>query len=84
MTEVRLYASHPDYKKFNSMQHKLVMATNPHMFFGSEEILEPERLALVEAIKDAIRESLNEYEYLPPGIAAVINKLEENMQEEEE
>ena len=85
MTEVRLYASHPDFQKFDSMQRMLLIATNPQLFFGFEvDIPEAERLATVELIKRDIEEAIDEYEYLPPGIAAVINKLEDKFTEEEE
>ena len=80
MSEVRLFASHPDFQKFDFMQRMLVIATNPQMFFSSEVIAEPERLAAVEDIKGAIGEELDEYEPLPPNIAEYINKLEENIQ----
>jgi len=78
MSEVRLYASHPDYKKFDFMQRLLVMATNPQMFFGFEvDVAEPERLATVELIKSDIEKVMDDYEYLPPNIADYINVLVE-------
>ena len=81
MKKIHLYASHPDYKKFDFMQHMLLIATNPQMFFGFEvDVLEPERLAAIELIKKGIKEEMDDYQFLPPNIAEHINKLEENMQ----
>lgn len=37
MNEVRLMASHPDYKKFKRKQQQLCWITNPHMLFGIKE-----------------------------------------------
>ena len=83
MSEVRLFASHPDYKDFDFMQNLLVMATNPQMFFDVElDVPEPERLATVELIKEDIRKMMDDYQFLPPGIAEYMNKLEEEIQEE--
>ena len=85
MSEVRLYASHPDYKKFDFMQRLLLMATNPQMFFGFEvDVAEPERLATVELIKEDIEKAMDDYQFLPPGIAEHINKLEDGLIEEDE
>ena len=79
--EVRLYASHPDFKKFNFMQYLLLIATNPQMFFSFEvDVPEPERFATVELIKADIEKAIEDYQFLPPAIAEVINKLEEKMQ----
>lgn len=75
MSEVRLYVSHPDFVKFDFMQHLLVMATNPQMFFGFEvDVAEPERLATVELIKEDIEKVMDGF--LPHSIAEHINKLE--------
>ena len=79
MSEVRLCASHPDFKKFDRMQHLLLMATNPQMFFIEVDVPNAEQLATVEMIKADIAEMLDEYEYLPPNIAEVVNKLEEGL-----
>ena len=85
MTEVRLYASHPDFQKFDSMQRMLLIATNPQLFFDIEvDVPEAEWLATVEMIKEDIGKAIDDYEYLPPAIAEVINMLEDKMQEEEE
>jgi len=85
MSEVRLYASHPDFRKFDFMQRLLLIVTNPHMFFNVHVIIqEPERLALVEMIKGEIEKVMDEYEYLPPNIAEIINKLEDGLIEEDE
>ena len=84
MTEVRLKASHPDFQKFDSMQRLLLIATNPQMYFGFDEYgPEPERLASVEQIKSEMEIAIDGYEFLPPGIAEIINKLEDKIQEEE-
>ena len=84
MAEVRLYASHPDFQKFDSMQRLLLIATNPQMYFGFEvDVPEVERIATVELIKEGIEKEMDEYEFLPPGIAEIINKLEDKIQEEE-
>ena len=78
MIEVRLYSSHPDYNKFAVRQRLLCIAINPQMFFGFEvDVAEPERIATVEKIKEDIGKEIDGYQYLPPGIAEVINKLEE-------
>jgi len=80
MTEVRLYASHPDYKRFAFMQHLLVMATNPQMWFDIEvDVPEPERLATVELIKEDIERAMNGYQFLDADMAEIVNKLEEEM-----
>jgi len=80
--EVRLYASHPDFKKFEFMQNMLLIAINPQMFFGLEvDVAEAERLATVELIKEDIGKAIDEYVFLPTNIAEYINKLEENLQE---
>ena len=80
MNEVRLYASHPDFKKFDFMQRLLLMATNPQMYFGFEvDVAEPERLATVELIKEDIGKAIDDYQFLPPGIAEHINKLEDDL-----
>jgi len=78
MSEVRLYASHPDYNKFDFMQRLLLMAINPQMFFGfTMDVADPERIATIELIKEDIGNAIDGYQYLPPNIAKVINKLEE-------
>ena len=78
MSEVRLFSSHPDYNKFADRQRLLLMAINPQMFFGFEvDVAEPERIATVELIKEDIGKSIDGYQYLPPNIAKIINKLEE-------
>ena len=79
MSEVRLYASHPDFQKFDFMQSMLLIATNPQMFYGFEVVLEPERLAMVEDIKNAIGEELDGYEPLPAHLADYVNVLEEEL-----
>ena len=80
MSEVRLCASHPDFRKFDFMQRLLLMATNPQMYYGFEvDVAEPERLATVELIKEDIEKAMDEYEFLPPGIAEIINKLEDGL-----
>ena len=85
MSEVRLYASHPDFRKFDFMQRLLLMATNPQMYFSLEvDVPEAERLATVELIKEDIEKAMDEYEFLPPGIAEIINKLEDGLIEEEQ
>ena len=85
MSEVRLYASHPDHKKFDFMQRLLLMATNPQMYYGFEaDVAEPERLATVELIKEDIGKAIDDYQFLPPGIAEIINKLEDGLIKEEE
>ena len=85
MSEVRLYASHPDYRKFDFMQRLLLMATNPQMYYGFEvDVAEPERLATVELIKEDMGRVMDDYEFLPPGIAEFINKLEDGLIEEDE
>ena len=86
MTEIRLYASHPDHKRFDLLQRDLVIAMNPQMFFSiykdaPEEVPEAERLATVELIKDNIEKEMDEYEFLPPNIAEVVNELERKMKE---
>ena len=63
MKKIHLYASHPDYKKFDLMQNMLLIATNPQMFFWidpdvselEDELQEnnPEYLATVELTKNA-------------------------------
>ena len=80
--EVRLMASHPDFKKFEFMQRMLLIATNPQMFFSTEIIAEPERLAAVEGIKDAIGEGLDGYVPLPANLADYINVLEEELKDD--
>ena len=91
---MRLMASHPDFKKFDLMQRKLLIVMNPQMFFWyeSEEedgreaerfsigIAEPERLAMIEEMKDEIGEELDEYEPLPAHLADYVNVLEEELQ----
>lgn len=77
MSEVRLYASHPDFKKFDILQRLLLRATNPQMFFNFEvDVPEAERCATVELIKEDIGMAMDGF--LPPGIAEHINKLEEH------
>ena len=78
MTIIHLYASHPDYQKFDFMQRLLVMAINPHMFFDIElDVPEAERLASVELIKADMGRYMDDYQYLPANIAEVVNKMEE-------
>ena len=82
MSEIRLYASHPDFERFNSMQRMLLIATNPQLFFGFEvDVPELERLATVAKIKENIEKEMDEYEFLPPNIAEVVNELERKMKE---
>ena len=77
VSEVRLYASHPDYQKFAFMQSLLCLATNPHIFFDLEvDVPEPERLAIVELIKRDMGEIMDDYQFLPAHIAEIINRLE--------
>jgi len=82
MSEIRLYASHPDFGKFDTLQRDLVIATNPQLFFDIEvDIPEDERLATVELIKGIIEVEMNEYQFLPSNIAEVVNELERKMKE---
>ena len=82
MSEIRLYASHPDHKRFDTLQRDLVIATNPQMFFDIEvDIPEDERLATVELIKGIIEVEMNDYQFLPSNIAEVVNELERKMKE---
>ena len=83
MSEVRLYASHPDYKKFEIMQRELIMATNPQLFFDIElDVPEPERLATVELIKEDIGKVMDDYQFLPQSVAEYMNKLEEEIRDD--
>ena len=91
---MRLMASHPDFKKFDLMQRKLLIVMNPQMFFWYESdgedgreperlgigIAEPERLAMIEEMKDAIGEELDGYVPLPANLADYVNVLEEELQ----
>jgi len=80
MKKIHLYASHPDYKKFDFMQRLLLMAINPQMFYGFDvNVAEPERLATVELIKEDIEKVMEDYQFLPANLAEVINKLEDKM-----
>ena len=80
MKKIHLYASHPDYKKFDFMQRLLLMATNPQMFFDIEvDVPEAERLATIELIKEDIEKIMDDYQFLPANLAEVINKLEDKM-----
>ena len=83
MTEVRLYASHPDFGKFDRLQNLLQIATNPQMFFIEVDVPEDERLAIVETIKSHIGKEMDDYQFLPPNLAEVVNRLEEEMKMEE-
>ncbi len=74
MPRRRITSTHPDYEKLNGLFNDLNIATNPQMFFAGEEyfdeitgqivdrpnwdIREPERLAIIEKIKDLIEEEL--------------------------
>jgi len=81
MKKVHLYASHPDFQKFDLMQRMLLIATNPQMFFGFEvDVAEPERLAIIEIIKGEIEKEINEYVFLPANLAEIMNELEEKIQ----
>jgi len=81
MKKIHLYPSHPDYKKFNSIQFELLIATNPQMFFDIDfDVPETERLALVELIKENIKKTMEEYQFLPANLAEIINKLEDEIQ----
>ena len=78
MSKVHLYASHPDWKKFDFMQNLLLMATNPHIFWDIEvDVPEPERRATVELIKEDIEKAMDNYQYLFADIAEFINKLDQ-------
>ena len=78
MNEVRLCASHPDYKKFDTLHRLLLRAMNPQMFFSFEvDVPEVERLATVAMIKADIEKEMDGF--LPLSIAEHINKLEEEM-----
>ena len=78
MSEVRLYASHPDFKKIDTLQRLLLRATNPQMFFSFEvDVPEVERLATVEMIKTDIEKEIGRF--LPACIAEYMNELEEEM-----
>ena len=78
MSEVRLCASHPDFRKLDTLQRLLLRATNPQMFFSFEvDAPEVERLATVAMIKADIEKEMDGF--LPPGVAEHINKLEEEM-----
>ena len=78
MSEVRLCASHPDYKKFDTLQRLLLRAMNPQMFFGFEvDVPEVERLATVAMIKADIEKEIDGF--LPACIAEYMNELEEEM-----
>ena len=80
MSEVRLCASHSDYEKFAFMQRLLIIATNPQLFFDVKvDVAEPERLAIVEKIKNDIGKEIDDYQFLPSNIAEYINKLEKEM-----
>jgi len=80
---VRLLASHPDFKKFEYMQNMLLIATNPQMFYGFEvDVMEPERLALIEEMKEEIGREIDGYEPLPANLAEYVNKKEMKLQEE--
>ena len=82
MSEIRLYASHPDFGTFDTLQRDLVIATNPQLFFDIEvDIPEDERLATVELIKGIIEVEMNDYQFLPSNIAEVVNELERKMKE---
>jgi len=84
MKKIHLYASHPDYKKFDFMQRLLLMAINPQMFFGFDlNVEEPERLATVELIRDDMERVMDDYQFLPANLAKVINELEDKMIREE-
>ena len=81
MKKIHLYASHPDYKKFDFMQRLLLMATNPQMFFDIEvDVPEAEWLATIELIKEDIEKIMDDYQFLPANIAEIINKLEDEIQ----
>jgi len=74
---VRLLSSHPDYEKFAIMQQLLCMITNPHMVMGYDmDMPEMEMAAMKERMKQHIGAMIDEYEYLPPELAKIINKLE--------
>jgi len=85
MEIVHLKASHPDYKKFKQKQQQLCWITNPYMFFGIEDedglvrvnIPEVEMRAIKKMIEDDMEKMIDNYQFLPPGIAEAINKLEE-------
>ena len=82
MSEVRLYASHPDFQKFDLIQRMLLIATNPQLFFGFEvDVPEMERLATVEKLKWNIKVMMDEYEPLPANLADYVNTLEEELNE---
>ena len=85
MSGVHLFASHPDFKKFDFMQRLLLMAINPQMYFGFEvDIPEAERLATVELIREDMGRVMDDYQFLPHSIAEHINKLEDRITREEE
>jgi len=78
MNIVHLKASHPDYKKFELVQTLLCLATNPHMSIGIDnDIPEVEMKAIKKMIEDDMGEMINNYQFLPPNIAKVINEMEE-------
>ena len=75
---IKLCASHPDFKKIDTLQRLLLRATNPQMFFSFEvDVPEVERLATVAMIKALIEKEIDGF--LPANIAARINRLEEEM-----
>ena len=81
MKEIHLYASHPDFGRFDTLQRDLLIATNPQLFFIGVDIPEDERLATVELIKGIIEVEMNDYQFLPPNLAEVVNELERKMKE---
>ena len=77
---IKLRASHPDFKKIDELQHSLLIAMNPQMFFGLEmDVMAAERLATIEMIKTDIEELLDEHQSIPAEHEAWINRLEEEM-----
>ena len=77
---IKLRASHPDFKKIDELQHALLIAMNPQMFFGLEmNVMEAERLATVQMLKNGIEELLDKCQSIPAEHEAWINRLEEEM-----
>ena len=75
---IKLRASHPEFKKIDTLQRLLLRAMNPQMFFSFEvDVPEVERRATVAMIKADIEKEIDRF--LPSGIANHINKLEEEM-----
>jgi len=67
MEEIRLLASHPDYKQIQELQQLLVWMTNPQMLFGNSEYWDMADLEQ-EVVKQSI---LNDIQFFMDGYVSL-------------